>query len=472
MTNFWYIVLPITIGLMTGLVGWYIHRQRTQELSQEIEELQSKNTRLTQAQDTLNSRCDTLNSSYKALSETHKRLDFHYNNLQIEFAELKAEKQAIVPVEVDNTALNDQISDLESQLAAIRQEYADYRNSAVNRVQTADEQLQILRGQYETMLDSYIEQGQYIKSLSGLTNGDSEHFRAEKRADEARISALEIELSTANAAYAHYKNEEVGRQQQVSEQYETMLNRYVQQGQQLKNMEAEVAEWQSHFENLMLKKNDQDTQILELEETRASIGKELAILRGEFNMQQAHNKTLENELGALNQKYLELEAEKAQTSNALTSINASFSAKSSNWELRYNELELRHSNLTRRFHDASASNERMEKTIAGLNVEIIQYRRRTNPDDLKRIEGIGPKIEELLNDEGIYKYDQLATTKIETLRAILDKAGARFRMHDPQSWASQADLANKGEWTKLKEYQDYLISGRAQEQPFAAAPSR
>jgi predicted flap endonuclease-1-like 5' DNA nuclease len=174
----------------------------------------------------------------------------------------------------------------------------------------------------------------------------------------------------------------------------------------------------------------------------------------------------------LNQKYLELEAEKAQTSNTLTSMNASFSAKSSNWELRYNELELRHSSLTRRFHDASASNERMEKTIAGLNVEILQYRRRTNPDDLKRIEGIGPKIEELLNDEGIYKYEQLATTKLETLRAILDKAGARFRMHDPQSWASQADLANKGEWTKLKEYQDYLISGRAQEQPFAAAPSR
>ena len=185
MTNFWYIVLPITIGLMTGLVGWYIHRQRTQELSQEIEELQSKNTRLTQAQDTLNSRCDTLNSSYKALSETHKRLDFHHNNLQIEFAELKAEKQAIMPVEVDNTALNNQISDLESQLAAIRMEYADYRNAAVNRVQNADEQLQILRGQYETMLDSYIEQGQYIKSLSGVTNGDSAFFRA--RSEERRV---------------------------------------------------------------------------------------------------------------------------------------------------------------------------------------------------------------------------------------------------------------------------------------------
>ena len=471
MTNFWYNILPIIIGLVVGLVAWYIHRQRTQELSVEIEELQSQNIRLMQSQDTLNNRCETLNSSYKALSDTHKRLDFHHNNLQIEFAELKAEKPAFLPVEIDNTALNDKIDDLESQLSSLRAEYADYRNAAVKRVQNADEQLQILRGQYETMLDSYIEQGQYIKSLDYSTAIDADS-RAEKRADEARISALEIELSNAHAAHNRVKNEDVARQQQVSEQYETMLNKYVQQGQQLKNKTAEIAEWQSHFENLMLKKNDQDTQILELEEIRAGIGKELAILRGHFNMQQSRNKTLDNELMDLNKKYLELEAEKTHINNTLTSVNSVNSAKSSNWELKYNELESRHSTLTRRFHDASAGNERMEKTITGLNVEILHYRRRANPDDLKRIEGIGPKIEELLNDEGIYKYEQLATTKAEALRTILDKAGARFRLHDPQSWATQAEFADKGDWTKLKEYQDYLIGGRTQEQPFVAATSR
>jgi predicted flap endonuclease-1-like 5' DNA nuclease len=471
MTNFWYNILPIFIGLVVGLVAWYFHRQRTQELSVEIEELQSQNIRLMQSQDTLNSRCETLNSSYKALSETHNRLDFHHNNLQIEFAELKAEKPIFMPADVDNTALDNRISDLESQLLSLRAEYADYRNAAVKRVESADEQLQILRGQYETMLDSYIEQGQFIKSLGNSTTIDAD-ARAEKRADEARISALEIELSDAHAAHTLVKNEEIVRQQQASEQYETMLNKYVQQGQLLKNKTAEIAEWQSHFESLMLKKNDQDTQVLELEEIRAGIAKELAILRGHFNMQQSRNKTLESELMDLNKKYLELEAEKTRINSTLTSIHSANSEKSSNWELRYHELESRHSTLTRRFHDASAGNERMEKTITGLNVEILHYRRRTNPDDLKRIEGIGPKIEELLNEEGIYKYEQLATAKAETLRTILDKAGARFRLHDPQSWATQAELADKGDWTKLKEYQDYLIGGRAQEQPFVAATSR
>jgi predicted flap endonuclease-1-like 5' DNA nuclease/predicted nucleic acid-binding Zn-ribbon protein len=472
MTNFWCNFLPILIGLVVGLVGWYFHRQRTQEMSVEIEELQSQNIRLLESQDSLNSRCETLNSSYKALSETHKRLDFHHNNLQVEFAEFKAEKETILPVEVDNSALNSQISTLESELATLNATYSDYRNAAENRLQTAENRVQILRGQYEKMLDSYIEQGQYIKSLSGVASGDSESFRAEKRADEARISALEIELSNANSAFNSFKNEETGPYQQLSAQYETMLNKYLQQGQQLKNRAAEVDEWQSHYENLMLKKNDQDTQILESEETRARIAQELAILRGQFNMQNSRNKSLEIEIAELNKKYNELESEREQLNNTLTTLNSTHSAKSSNWELRYNELELRHSSLTRRFHDASANNERMEMTITGLNMEILQYRRRTNPDDLKQIEGIGPKIEELLNAEGIYKYEQLATTKLETFRAILEKAGSRFRMHDPQSWSAQAEMAHKGDWVKLKEYQDYLVGGRTQEQPFVAATSR
>jgi chromosome segregation ATPase len=442
MTNFWCNFLPIIIGLSVGLVGWYIHRQRTQELLEELEELQSQNARLTHAHDTLNIRYELLNGDYNELSAMRKKLDFHHTNLQIEFAEFKAERQAILPIEVDNSTLNSQIIALESELAAVNSAYADYRNAAVNRVQTAENQVQILRGQYDTMLDSYIEQGQYIKSLSGMTSGDSERFRAEKRADEARISALEIELAHFNTFYNNVKNEKSEHYKQLSEQYETMLTKYVQQGQQLKNMTAEVDEWQSHFENLMQKNSDQDTQILELEETRARIGKELAILRGEFNMQQSRNQTLESELAELDRKYTELETEKAQINSAMTSMNSSYSAKSSNWELRYNELELRHSSLTRRFHDASANNERMELTITGLNAE------------------------------GIYKYEQLASIKLEAMRTILDKAGSRFRMHDPQSWAAQADMAHKGEWIKLKEYQEYLIGGRTQEQPFVAASNR
>lgn len=84
----------------------------------------------------------------------------------------------------------------------------------------------------------------------------------------------------------------------------------------------------------------------------------------------------------------------------------------------------------------------------------------TRRDDLKRIEGIGPKIEAMLNDELVYTWAELATTPVDRLRAILRKGGDRYRMHDPKSWPDQAKLAAEGRWDELKEMQDVLDGGR------------
>lgn len=83
-----------------------------------------------------------------------------------------------------------------------------------------------------------------------------------------------------------------------------------------------------------------------------------------------------------------------------------------------------------------------------------------DPEDLKVVEGIGPKIEEVLKQAGINDWAALAKTDATRLREILDQAGPRFKMHDPETWPAQARLAETGEWTILKEYQDELIGGR------------
>ena len=83
-----------------------------------------------------------------------------------------------------------------------------------------------------------------------------------------------------------------------------------------------------------------------------------------------------------------------------------------------------------------------------------------DPEDLKVIEGIGPKIEELLKTAGINTWSDLADTDAAQLNEILDAAGASFRMHDPGTWPAQARLATNGEWNLLKEYQDELKGGR------------
>lgn len=86
--------------------------------------------------------------------------------------------------------------------------------------------------------------------------------------------------------------------------------------------------------------------------------------------------------------------------------------------------------------------------------------KKVKQDDLKLVEGIGPKIEELMHAAGITTWAELAAAPIEKLEAILDEAGPRFRIHDPATWGKQAAMADAGQWEELETYQDELKGGR------------
>ncbi|WP_116125792.1 helix-hairpin-helix domain-containing protein [Lewinella sp. IMCC34183] len=81
-------------------------------------------------------------------------------------------------------------------------------------------------------------------------------------------------------------------------------------------------------------------------------------------------------------------------------------------------------------------------------------------DDLKKIEGIGPKIAGLLNEAGINTYSDLAKAKEKQLADVLQKAGARFRLAKHDTWQEQAKLAADGKVDELKKLQDQLKGGR------------
>ena len=80
------------------------------------------------------------------------------------------------------------------------------------------------------------------------------------------------------------------------------------------------------------------------------------------------------------------------------------------------------------------------------------------PDDLTILEGIGPKINKLLQAAGIRTFAQLAVTEVSELKAILDPAGLQFI--DPGTWAEQAKLAAEGKFDELKALTDSLKGGR------------
>jgi len=81
------------------------------------------------------------------------------------------------------------------------------------------------------------------------------------------------------------------------------------------------------------------------------------------------------------------------------------------------------------------------------------------PDDLKRIEGIGPKISGLLNDAGIITFNDLAKASKAKLKGVLSAAGARFRLAKPDTWQQQAKLAAAGKIEELRKLQDELKGG-------------
>ncbi|WP_209401723.1 50S ribosomal protein L21 [Pseudozobellia sp. WGM2] len=82
----------------------------------------------------------------------------------------------------------------------------------------------------------------------------------------------------------------------------------------------------------------------------------------------------------------------------------------------------------------------------------------TKADDLKKIEGIGPKIAETLVAAGVSTFDELAKTDSDKISEII--ADVRGN-HVTDTWPAQAKLAAEGKWDELKKWQDELDGGKA-----------
>ena len=79
-------------------------------------------------------------------------------------------------------------------------------------------------------------------------------------------------------------------------------------------------------------------------------------------------------------------------------------------------------------------------------------------DDLKSLEGIGPKVSKILNEAGIHSFSDLAKANAEDVDKVLDEAG--LQMMDSAGWIEQARLAAKGDTEGLMKLQDELKGGR------------
>ncbi|WP_327019104.1 50S ribosomal protein L21 [Croceibacter atlanticus] len=80
-------------------------------------------------------------------------------------------------------------------------------------------------------------------------------------------------------------------------------------------------------------------------------------------------------------------------------------------------------------------------------------------DDLKKIEGAGPKAAEALVNAGVDTFEKLAKETPEHISEILSEASSRLAHLVTDTWPKQAQMAADGKWDELKEYQDKLDGG-------------
>ena len=88
-----------------------------------------------------------------------------------------------------------------------------------------------------------------------------------------------------------------------------------------------------------------------------------------------------------------------------------------------------------------------------------KYLTKTGADDLTVVEGIGPKIGDLLIAAGITTFAQLASAKISKIEEVLKAAGSRYALANPGTWPEQAALLAAGKFDEFEKLAKELDGG-------------
>jgi len=88
-----------------------------------------------------------------------------------------------------------------------------------------------------------------------------------------------------------------------------------------------------------------------------------------------------------------------------------------------------------------------------------KYLNKTGAEDLTVVEGVGPKISELLIAAGIAAFKQLASAKVSKIEEILKAAGSRYALANPGTWPEQAALLAAGKFEDFEKLAKELDGG-------------
>ncbi len=206
----------------------------------------------------------------------------------------------------------------------------------------------------------------------------------------------------------------------------------------------------SASERLKLELADASMKVEHLSELKT----ELAALTGQYQTSQSLATRLKGDLeaGELNTGKLRMELSSAQAKT------------------------LDHEKLIALLREEIAGKQRSHEAMSGRVSDIelaqqLEHERRTamtrygfvsrtrDRDDLTLVEGIGPKIEEVLIQARVDSHSKLAMSSVEDIERILERAGPQFKIANPGTWPRQAAMIVRGDFAELRRWQDELIAG-------------
>ncbi len=294
-----------------------------------------------------------------------------------------------------------------------------------------------------------------------------------------RISSLEIKQHEFEKSFRGYNAEEVNSfLSNIAQEWDRMLNELKMLKMQLDIAEKEASKLREVEMTLFKTLRNAEEQSIQMTDTaqkeaskrieeatsQAQLIKADAEVTARQIVQDADARATEirsaaqAELAEMDQMFANLENKKNALLNQLKGVNAELNSL-----LDGNEVSIE--TVIKSTPLAPKVVEEEEEIPAGMSFssavnEINLESSTEDVSDLEIIEGIGPKIKEILVQAGIATFRSLATTPEYKLRDILVAAGPHFAAHDPSTWNDQALLAESGRWDELEALKEKLVGGR------------
>jgi predicted flap endonuclease-1-like 5' DNA nuclease len=448
------------------------------------------------------------------LSISHYALEkksANFDALSVSHSDLEEKATLLESLKASHNNLQEKIDVLEEDLAAVEsakavltKHFVSYRTTAENRIQELEHTQNDWSQKHNFIQARYETQNSRLSELEKMDD-DVKRLKFEKERADKRIAELQevkeewessyhaifdenksnitriVELEAlieenVNSSQNEMSTNQIAEMQTIISEKEssnqTLLDQLDANEQQLSELKESNQKWAISFEELTNEHNISKTDIETLQQTLALFQSADEIKNTDAD---TRIKLYEKELIELQDAKAQLEIIRIKLENEVDILRGAQTEIS----IRYNELT--ESEKAHRIRLDYIGQQNFEQRIAELESELAAYRHTQNdvenvltietesitigstpiqPDDLKVVEGIGPKIEAVLHEAGILTFEQLAQTDPEQINAILDAAGPRYRIHNPSTWPTQAELAAKNDWDKLKELKDQLLGGR------------